>query len=49
MLVYEKEAIYLHGDLSRIDKNRHFGYVRALITPTSLRGKDAQCLTEESP
>ncbi len=30
-------------------KNRHFVYVRALITRKILRSKDAQCNTRESP
>ena len=31
MLVYEKRAIYLNNEPSRIEKSRHFVYVRALI------------------
>ena len=55
MLVYEKTAIDLHRELSRIEKSRHFVYLRAnhalraLITRKSLRSKDAQLKTEESP
>ena len=32
MLVYEETANDLHRELSRIEKSRHFVYVRSLIT-----------------
>ena len=37
MLVYEETANDLHRELSRIEKSRHFVYVRALITHKILR------------
>ena len=49
MFVYEGTANDLHRELSRIEKSRHFVYVRALIARKILRRKDAQCKTEESP
>ena len=55
MLVYEQTANGLHPELSRMEKNRYFVYVRALIahcaliTRKILRSKDAQCKTEKSP
>ncbi len=41
--------IFLSREPSRIEKSRHFVYVRALITRKILRSKDAQCNTRESP
>ena len=49
MLGYEEISNDLHRELSRIEKSRHFVYVRALITRQILRSRDAQCKTEESP
>ena len=49
MLIYEETANDLHRELSRIEKNRHFVYVRAQITRKVLRSKDEQCKIEESP
>ena len=48
MLAYEVTANSLHRELSRIEKSRHFVYVRANhalrapITRKILRSKDAQ-------
>ena len=47
MLVYEKTAISLHHDLSRIEKSHNFVYAHVLITRKILRSKNAQCKTEE--
>ncbi len=46
---YEKTIISLLREPSRIEKSRHFVYVRALIMRKILRSKDAQCNTRESP
>ena len=55
-LRHEETANDLIHELSRIEKSRHFVYMRALITHSVReitlkipRSKDAQCKTEESP
>ena len=49
VLVFEKMAIYLHGEVQPQRKSRHFYNARPLMTREIMRSRDAQCNTEELP
>ena len=49
LLVFEKMAIYLHGEVQPQRKSRRFFNARALMAREIMRSRDAQCNTGEWP